>query len=372
MQNIFDIHDYDEHFLEQFTGQTIPIYDRWNIRPLQNEQKILESGTSEEVDKFMNFITEHAQKEYPHPIVIVVGNVEKNNPSKMLTSTMKYFKMKFDKFKGHEIGSPLPIGYAPNNQQPNPMIPIPFLGLGQKNPTAGGMQGITYNEIQGIIDRNVSDATRSIRAEYEENSAKREAESIKRIAELELKMEMYKLDLRAKEIDEKERRLQEELEGLEQKKEEGLGTVKDYTKTIAGGLLEFGKFALGFESVNDDEKKDNKKPAKEKTSSTSEKPELGSGSTIDDDGFSKKTDNLKSNTKEDKEEGFKQLKEIIAELDENQKMALLEMLMPDEPEEEEEEDSSDVQTQQQATSKKKNTNKKSKKDEEVQSDNNNQ
>jgi len=368
MQNIFDIHDYDEHFLEQFTGQTIPIYDRWSIRPLQNEQKILESGTSDEPNKFTNFITEHAQKDYPHPIVIVVGNVEKNNPTKMLTSTMKYFKMKFDKFKGHEIGSPLPIGYAPNNQQPNPMMPIPFFGLGQKNPTAGGMQGITYNEIQGIIDRNVNDATRSIRAEYEESSAKREAESIRRIAELEMKMEMYKLDLRAKEVEDKERRLQEELEGLEQKKEEGLGTVKDYTKTIAGGLLEFGKFALGFESVDDD-KKDKKKQAKEKSSTaTEEKPSLGTGSGIDDEGFVQKTASAKINTKEDKNEGFKQLKEIISELDENQKMALIEMLMPDEPESDDNPEDNDNSP----AINKKNKNKKSKKDEEVQSDNNDQ
>ena len=249
MQNIYDIHDYDEFFIEQFTTQTLPIYDLWSIRPMQNEVREIISGTSEEIDKFKNFIVDHAEKDYPHPLTIIVGNAENSNPNNMANRTKLYFKIKFDKFKGNDIGNPLPYGYTNN-----PAMPVPFMGLGGGHKIQEPIQqpGISYTEIQGIIDRNVSDATRSIRAEYEETAAKREAESIKRIAELEMKMEFYKLDIRAREIEEKERKLNEELDELEQRRAEGLGSVKDYTKTIAGGLLEVGKTAFGIEDSSFD------------------------------------------------------------------------------------------------------------------------
>ena len=97
MQHIFDIHDYDESFLEQFTSQSIPIYSLWSIRPLQNEQRELISGTSEDIDKFRDFINDHASKEYPHPLVIVIGNAEKSNPTNMSNTSKHYFKIKFEK-----------------------------------------------------------------------------------------------------------------------------------------------------------------------------------------------------------------------------------------------------------------------------------
>jgi hypothetical protein len=286
MQHIFDIHDYDEHFLEQFTSCMIPIYDLWSIRPLQNEMKELISGTSAEIDKFRSFIIDHTNKEYPHPLIIVIGNAEKSNPKNMTNTSKKYFKIKFEKFKGNDLGSPLGMGfpqpYPTGNEQ---MIPLGYMGNMQR-PMVNGMQGFSINDLQGIIDRNVNDAARSIKAEYEELSAKREAESIKRLAELETKMELYKLDLREKEVSAKEQQLHDEINAFEERRVEGLGTVKDYTKTIASGLLELGKTAFGLDNL------DSKK--KEKTEKTENLK--GSPKTItsfDDEGFTENKTQVK-------------------------------------------------------------------------------
>jgi len=276
MQHIFDIHDFDEFFIEQFTTQTIPIYDLWNIRPLQNEKKTLEHGTSEEIEKFREFITVHSNKDYPHPLAIVVGNKQKDTSSKMLASSTKYYKLKFDKFKGNDLGEPLP---PMNGQKQNNMMPLPLNGFHQQY-RSGGMQGVSLNEIQGIIDRNVSDVSRSLRAEYDEINAKREAEAIKRIAELETRMEFYKLEMRAKEIEDKERKLREAIDGFEEEQLERMGNVKDYTKTIAGGLMELGKTAFGME-----DKEEEKKPKKEK-----KKEDLKGTDTSEDTGFEEKTE----------------------------------------------------------------------------------
>lgn len=318
MQHIFDIHDYDESFLEQFTSQSIPIYGLWSIRPLQNEQRELIAGTSEEVEKFKNFINDHASKEFPHPLVIVIGNAEKSNPNNMSNTTKKYFKLKFEKFKGNDLGSPLPFNYPQNNPSENQqMTPVGFAGFGQRQ-NNGGMQGVSYNDIQGIVDRNVSDATRSIKAEYEEVSAKREAEAIKKFAELEMKMEFYKLDMREREIAEKERRLQNDMDELEQKKAEGLGSIKDYTKTIAGGLLEVGKTAFGIED------KDIHKPKETEKSKESNLKGGASSTNFDDDGF---VETGAENTNQSNQ--FKDLLGVISNLSEDQKYVLLDVLMPE-------------------------------------------
>lgn len=321
MQNIFDIHDYDEHFTEQFISQTLPFYDKWNIRPMQNEVKILADGSCDDADKFMEFMNEHSAKDYPVPIVIVVGNTEKTNNSKMLPSTMKYFKLKFDKFSGNDLGTPLMMGfphkYPTGHEQ---MMPLSFNGYGPKQ-QMNAMGGISYSEIQGIVDRNVADASRSIRAEYVEVNARREAESIKRLAELETKMELYKLDIRAREVEEKERRLQAELDAFEQQKAEGLGNVKDYTKTIASGLLEVGKSAFGIEDKYD---------KKEKTENKKEdlKGSPKQSTSFDDNGFTPKEEKeTNENT------AFEELISVISNLNEEQKFALLEVLMPEEAEE---------------------------------------
>ncbi len=322
MQNIFDIHDYDESFLEQFTSQSIPIYSLWSIRPLQNEQRELISGSSEDIEKFRNFINDHASKEYPHPLVIVIGNAEKSNPDNMSNTSKHYFKIKFDKFKGNDLGSPLPFNYE--NKYPTgneQMVPLGFAGLGQRNNQAG-MPGVSYTDIQGIIDRNVSDATRSIKAQYEESSAKREADAIKKFAELEMKMELYKLDMREREISDKERKLQEEMDDLEQRKAEGLGSIKDYTKTIAGGLLEVGKTAFGIEDKDIHKPKESTKP---KESDLKGSPESSSFDDTDDDGFVETNHN-----NDNQSDQFENLLGAISNLSEDQKYALLDVLMPDE------------------------------------------
>lgn len=355
MQQIFDIHDYDEHFLEQFTSHSIPIYDLWSIRPLQNEMKELISGTSDETDKFRNFIVDHAGKDYPHPLIIVIGNSEKSNPKNMLNTTKRYFKLKFDKFKGNDLGVPLSMGfqqqYPAGNEQ---LIPLGFMGNMQRPMMNNQMQGFSLGDIQGIIDRNVNDAARSIKAGYEELSAKREAESIKRIAELETKMELHKLEIREKEVEAKEQQLREDIEAFEERRLEGLGTVKDYTKTIASGLMELGKTAFGLDNL-DSKKKD--KTDKNKTDKTKKDENLGGGTrstSFDDEGFTEnnsqnKEENTENNSNNNNSnntehsnnnDAFETLMGIVKNLNEDQKFALMNVLIP-----EEEEDSESNSTQ---------------------------
>ncbi len=321
--NIFDIHDYDEYFLEQFVTQTLPIYDLWSIRPLQNEIKVLASGTSKDANKFKDFFSDHVNNDFPHPILIVIGNAEKNNPNNMINNKRNYFKLQFNKYTGNDIGTPLHLPYHSNYQAGNEqMIPLNLPGYGPKQQLGGGMQGVSYNDIQGIVDRNVTDATRSIKAEYEELAAKREVDSIKRIAELETKMELHKLDMRARDIEEKERKLQEELDDYEMKKAEGLGSIKEYTKTIAGGLLEVGKTAFGIEDKY--EKKPDKKTEKEELKGSPEKT-----TSFDDNEFTEKKQEKKS------DDQFENLLGVISNLNPDQKYALLDVLMPEDMQDEE-------------------------------------
>jgi hypothetical protein len=363
MQHIFDIHDYDENFAERFCSHTIPIYDLWSVRPLQNQMKEMISGTAEEAEKFRNFLIDHSNKDYPHELVIVIGNAEKNNPGNMLNSTKKYFKLKFDKFKGNDLGQPLFMG-AP---QPYPtgqeqLLPLSFHGYGQRQQNGmNGFGGISYQDIQGIIDKNVGDATRSIRAEYEENAAKREADSIKRITELEMKMELYKLELRAREVEEKERKLQEELEELEERKAEGLGTVKEYTKTIAGGLLELGKSAFGLDEAEDKIKKSSKK--KDKPEQHKREDLQGAENDLNDDGFVSR-----SEQKEDPQEAFAELMGIIKGLSVEERMQLMDVLIPEEIDDEYQENTEKTDNNEETES---NNNLKLEENENISADNNN-
>ena len=322
MQNIFDIHDYDESFLDRFCSQTIPIYDLWSIRPLQNDQKEIITGGSGDVDKFRNFIIDHSNQDFPHPLVIVIGNAEKTNSGRMSNTSKKYFKLKFEKFKGNDLGTPLTLSGTPEPYPTNQTPPFAFNGV-NPNPM-NPLQGFSLGDIHGIIDRNVADATRSIKAEYEEQAARREAENIKRLAELETRMEMYKLEMRAKEVESREQELRRELEELERKKAEGLGTVKDYTKTIAGGLFELGKSAFGLDEHSSDSIKDKEEPLKnEKIVSNS------LGDAIADDGFKE----VSPKTESKSDSNLDVVLQGIANLDDEQKMALLDALLPAENDE---------------------------------------
>jgi len=323
MQHIFDIHDYDENFAERFCNSTIPIYDLWSVRPLQNQMKEMITGTSEESAKLRDFLIDHAAKEFPHELLIVIGNSEKGNPGNMLNSTRKYFKLKFDKYKGNDIGQPLFLGSAPSYPTGQEhMMPLSFSGFPSRPQNQGGFGGFSYQDLQGIIDKNVSDATRSIKAEYDEISAKRETDSIKRIAELEMKMELYKLELRAKEIEEKERKLLEELEELEGKKAEGLGTVKEYTKTIAGGLFELGKSAFGLNEADELVKKSFKK--KDLASAAADLK--GTSSKLNDGDFKESTEQNDSNNGI----SYEDLIGMIEKMSDEQKMQLMDVLIPEE------------------------------------------
>jgi hypothetical protein len=326
MMNIFDIHDYDDNFLDQFASHTLPIYDLWSIRPLQNEQKEIISGTCDEIAKFKDFIINHSNKDYPHPLVIVIGNSEKSTPGNMLNSTKKYFKVKFEKYKGNDLGQPLLFGAPQNYPASNEQV-LPF-GYGvnpRMNTGIHGFGGMNMAEIQGVIDRNVSDATRSIRAEYEEMVAKREAESIRRITELEMRMEIYKLELRAKELADKESKIREELIDLEVKKAEGLGNVREYTKTIAGGLLELGKSAFGIDEVIP--KKKSHAKAKEEEPATYRKAESRTNTVS---GFTEK----QTNTSKPKS-GLGDIVGMLNNLSDDEKYELMEIIMNSDESEEE-------------------------------------
>ena len=323
--NTFDIHDFNDDFMTQITKQVIPYYDLWSIMPLQNETKELLRGTSEEVEKFKEFMNKHSSEEYPVALKITIASGEKANPGIMMNTTRKYYKVKFDKYKGSSIEQPLVLnGFHPYAVQPEQFNPM---GIGPRNPM--GFGGFSLSDLQGIIDKNVSDATKSIRAEYAEEAAKREADSIKRITELEMKMELYKLDLRAREIEAKEQRLYDEIDELEARKAEGLGTVKDYTKTIAGGLLEFGKAALGLDGLGNMNKKTEKQPA----GNTTKEPGL-SGSRrheIEDDGFTESGSQSRtaSEVEPGGNEAFVQLLDVVKGLSDDQKMQLMDVLIPE-------------------------------------------
>jgi hypothetical protein len=140
-------------------------------------------------------------------------------------------------------------------------------------------------------------------------------------------MEMYKLELRARELERKEQELNGLIEELEQKQLEGMGTVKDYTKTIAGGLMELGKTAFG---LDDRHSSDSLKTKPSDSSSKNTKPSNSLGNTITDDGFSEVSANNKNS-----DDSLDQILQGIAHLDDQQKEALLDALLSESDIEEE-------------------------------------
>jgi hypothetical protein len=247
----------------------------------------------------------------------------------MLNSTKKYFKIQFDKYKGNDLGQPLLFGVQQNNPTGNEQF-LPF-GYGinpQMNKGIHGFGGMSMNEIQGVIDRNVSDATRSIRAEYEEMVAKREADSIRRITELEMRMEIYKLELRAKELENKEKKIREELLDFEIKKAEGLGNVREYTKTIAGGLFELGKSAFGLDDVVP--KKKSKEKVQEEEQTQYKTPHNTQSNSVS--GFTEKQETAK-----DKVSGLSDIKGMLKNMSDDEKYELMDIIMNSEDTEQTEE-----------------------------------
>ena len=107
MKNIIDIHDYDEYFLEQFVSQILPVYEIWTIRYLQPNSRDLIAGRDKDTELFQNFLENYFEKDYPSPLLIVLGNSEKNNKNHMSNFNKKYFKIKFENFKGNGLGTPL-------------------------------------------------------------------------------------------------------------------------------------------------------------------------------------------------------------------------------------------------------------------------
>ncbi|OFX16472.1 MAG: hypothetical protein A2033_05265 [Bacteroidetes bacterium GWA2_31_9] len=356
MQNVYDIQDYDESFLEQFVSQVIPNFDLWSIRPLMNEKRVLADGTNDETDKLIAFFQSQSEKEYPTNIVIFLGNSEKNNPSVMLNYGRKFFKIRFNKNNNGELGTP---GFLnTNGYNYNDQLQMLRSGIRGSNMPLGNFQ---LNDINGIIDRNVSDAIRSVKAQYDEIVMQKESESLKRHAELEGKFEAYKLAVQEQairdkhqELEERENALQQQYEEFEAKRQEGLGTVKEYTKVIAGGLLEAGKAWFGFDfgkNDDDDEKSSTPKSqnSKEKKGESENLSNVKRKYNSDDDGGFELVSN-----KDDDDTGFvlmdddpeikhPQLKGVIdlemmlagiKNLSGDEKLLLMEALMPEEYEEE--------------------------------------
>lgn len=358
MQNVFDIQDYDENFLDQFVSLVIPNFDLWSIRPLMNEKRVLADGTNDETDKLIAFFQSQSEKEYPTNVVILLGNSEKNNPSVMLNNGRKFFKIRFNKNNNSEFGTP---GFLNTNGNYNYNDQLQMLrsGFRGSNMPLGNFQ---LNDINGIIDRNVSDAIRSVKAQYDEIVMQKESESLKRHAELESKFEAYKLAVQEQairdkhqELDERENALHQQYEEFETKRQEGLGTVKEYTKVIAGGLLEAGKAWFGFDFGKNDDEDEVKSSKSKNQSSKDKKGESENLSNVkrkynsdDDGGFelvSKKDDDdtgfvLMDDEPEKKHTQLKGVIDLemmlagIKNLSGDEKLLLLEALMPEEYEEE--------------------------------------
>jgi len=107
MQNIYDVINYNEDFVERITSELFPIHNLWKISPLQNPVKELLSGNTSEIEKFSNFFQKHIENEYPFALLITIGNSEKNYHQIMLTRNRTIIKVKFDQYFPNYIGTPL-------------------------------------------------------------------------------------------------------------------------------------------------------------------------------------------------------------------------------------------------------------------------
>lgn len=321
MLDIYDIHDYSEDFLEKFLYQTLPAYDLFIIRSLRNDQKTLIDGSTQDIKKISDFLQSESEKKYPMDLLIILGTAENSNPKIMLSRKRVYFKIKFNQNHESEIGTP---GYLDSNQ--------PYNYNDQLRMFRAGISGVgnqfgnnQIGSMKGIIDMQVGEAVRAVRNEYDEIVLKKESEALRRHVELEKKFEEYKLAVqeeairkREQDMDERERAMQEQYAEMEARRLEGLGTVKEYTKVIAGGLLEFGKAWFGFDfGKNDDD--DEKSPKSKNQNSKEKDQELSNVKSKykfedeDDTGFELANDELE-NDKEDKEDKEKS-KPSISKID---------------------------------------------------------
>jgi len=345
MIDTYDIHDYDEDFLERFIHQILPVYDLWSIRALRNDQKIIIDGSAKDTQKISDFLQDESSKQYPMDLLIILGTAEKGNPKLMLTRKRAYFKIRFDKNHNNEIGSP---GFLDSSQRYsyNDQLQMFRTGISGIGNQFGNNQ---MSSMKGIIDMQVGEAVRAVRTEYDEIVLRKESEAIKRHAELESKFEAYKLavleqalNARHQELDEREQRLSMMHEEIEAKRLEGLGTVKDYTKVIAGGLFEVGKAWLGLDfGKNDDDEE--VKSSKTKAQNSKEKEEKNEDLSNTQDESKKKSSGFEEFNRYDEPEikhhqlkGVLDIEMILAgikSLSVDEKMLLLDALMPEEEEE---------------------------------------
>lgn len=165
MQNVFEIQDYDENFRDIFINQVVPNFDLWSVRPLMNEKRVLIDGTNSETEKLIDFFHNQSESNFPIDVLILLGNREKNDPTIMLNTGRKYFKIRFNKNVNGELGTPghLLFDLKPNYNDHWNMLQSGFRGLGTQN------ENYPQVDIQGIIEN----VTRSLRAEYDEIAAKR-------------------------------------------------------------------------------------------------------------------------------------------------------------------------------------------------------
>ncbi|OFX46838.1 MAG: hypothetical protein A2046_06860 [Bacteroidetes bacterium GWA2_30_7] len=95
MKDDNNIIEYNETIHEYFEQYLFIAFDLWSIRPLYNIDKTLLDGSSSQLKKFNDFISEHQNKKCPFPIIIIFGNSDKSNLRVMLSRNRKYFKIRF-------------------------------------------------------------------------------------------------------------------------------------------------------------------------------------------------------------------------------------------------------------------------------------
>lgn len=95
MKNIDNIQIYNNFLLERIGKEILPCYDLWSIRSHQNRKFEYLSGSSNEIEKFSNFIFDYAERDNPMDLLLVIGNGEKNFPNIMLNTSKKYMIIRF-------------------------------------------------------------------------------------------------------------------------------------------------------------------------------------------------------------------------------------------------------------------------------------
>jgi hypothetical protein len=201
---------------------------------IHNQEDVV-LGQGQNAHDFRDFLMQYAaDDELKHPILVKYGTNDRNGTP--LRFSFKYLLISFD---DGEAGSSIPMMINQPGTQP-------MSGFGMHPQAMSGL--VTQDQLQGIIDKNVSDVQRSLRAEFDEQNARNNADSYKQKIEYEIRLLEFQLEMKRDELDKKEAEIEKKLIDYEDKQRDTLGSVRDYTKAIAGGLMELGKGYLGIKN----------------------------------------------------------------------------------------------------------------------------